>query len=151
MHNTHYVLCHALQTTIVGLAQDFVGSNNINLLFPAGQFGTRLQGGKDAASARWAGPHNSIYQAMSMCPCRWVQVIYMCAAVNVPLGQPAIMHLAKGSVSVDHQQSQLLKKQLSCDHQQGKLLKEYLRHSCMRAVPKPTAETCIYQSSPGTS
>ena len=33
--------------------QDFVGSNNINLLFPSGQFGTRLQGGKDAASARW--------------------------------------------------------------------------------------------------
>jgi hypothetical protein len=32
--------------------QDFVGSNNINLLFPSGQFGTRLQGGKDAASAR---------------------------------------------------------------------------------------------------
>ena len=38
---------------IIGLAQDFVGSNNINLLFPSGQFGTRLQGGKDAASARW--------------------------------------------------------------------------------------------------
>jgi hypothetical protein len=32
--------------------QDFVGSNNINLLFPSGQFGTRLQGGKDAASPR---------------------------------------------------------------------------------------------------
>ena len=33
--------------------QDFVGSNNINLLVPSGQFGTRLQGGKDAASARY--------------------------------------------------------------------------------------------------
>ncbi|KIY91888.1 DNA topoisomerase 2, partial [Monoraphidium neglectum] len=33
--------------------KDFVGSNNINLLFPSGQFGTRLQGGKDAASARY--------------------------------------------------------------------------------------------------
>lgn len=39
--------------TIIGLAQDFVGSNNINLLLPNGQFGTRLQGGKDAASARY--------------------------------------------------------------------------------------------------
>lgn len=39
--------------TIVGLAQNFVGSNNINLLMPIGQFGTRLQGGKDAASARY--------------------------------------------------------------------------------------------------
>jgi len=27
--------------TIVGLAQDYVGSNNINLLEPSGQFGTR--------------------------------------------------------------------------------------------------------------
>lgn len=43
----------SLQSTIVGLAQDFVGSNNINLLFPSGQFGTRLQGGKDSASARY--------------------------------------------------------------------------------------------------
>jgi hypothetical protein len=43
----------SLQSTIVGLAQNFVGSNNINLLYPSGQFGTRLQGGKDAASARY--------------------------------------------------------------------------------------------------
>ena len=37
----------------MGLAQDFVGSNNVNLLVPSGQFGTRLQGGKDAASPRY--------------------------------------------------------------------------------------------------
>lgn len=43
----------SLQSTITGLAQDFVGSNNINLLFPSGQFGTRLQGGKDSASPRY--------------------------------------------------------------------------------------------------
>lgn len=43
----------SLQGTIVGMAQNFVGSNNINLLTPSGQFGTRLQGGKDAASARY--------------------------------------------------------------------------------------------------
>lgn len=43
----------SLQQTIVGLAQSFVGSNNVNTLFPAGQFGTRLQGGADAASARY--------------------------------------------------------------------------------------------------
>lgn len=43
----------SLQSTIVGLAQNFVGSNNLNLLVPAGQFGTRLQGGKDAASSRY--------------------------------------------------------------------------------------------------
>ena len=39
--------------TIVGLAQTYIGSNNINLLDPNGQFGTRLQGGKDAASPRY--------------------------------------------------------------------------------------------------
>ncbi len=43
----------SLQDTIVNLAHDFVGSNNINLLLPIGQFGTRLQGGKDAASSRY--------------------------------------------------------------------------------------------------
>ena len=43
----------SLQGTIVGMAQNFVGSNNINLLQPKGQFGSRLEGGKDAASARY--------------------------------------------------------------------------------------------------
>lgn len=43
----------SLQATIVNLAQNYVGSNNINLLEPRGQFGTRLQGGKDCASARY--------------------------------------------------------------------------------------------------
>jgi DNA topoisomerase II len=43
----------SLTATIVAMAQDFVGSNNLNLLQPLGQFGTRLQGGKDAASARY--------------------------------------------------------------------------------------------------
>ena len=42
----------SLMMTIIGLAQDYVGSNNINLLQPIGQFGTRLQGGKDSASPR---------------------------------------------------------------------------------------------------
>lgn len=39
--------------TIVNLAQNYVGSNNINLLQPNGQFGTRLSGGKDSASPRY--------------------------------------------------------------------------------------------------
>jgi DNA topoisomerase-2 len=43
----------SLNQTIVGMAQDFVGSNNINLLMPNGQFGTRLRGGKDSASPRY--------------------------------------------------------------------------------------------------
>ena len=40
----------SLNGAIVNMAQDFVGSNNVNLLMPNGQFGTRLQGGKDSAS-----------------------------------------------------------------------------------------------------
>ena len=43
----------SLQGTIVGMAQNFVGSNNINFLVPSGQFGSRLMGGKDSASARY--------------------------------------------------------------------------------------------------
>lgn len=43
----------SLQGAIVGLAQDFVGSNNLNLLLPKGQFGSRVQGGKDASQPRY--------------------------------------------------------------------------------------------------
>jgi DNA topoisomerase-2 len=43
----------SLNETIVGMAQDFMGSNNIPWLVPQGQFGTRIQGGKDAASPRY--------------------------------------------------------------------------------------------------
>jgi DNA topoisomerase-2 len=43
----------SLAMTVVQLAQNFVGSNNINLLLPIGQFGSRVQGGKEAASARY--------------------------------------------------------------------------------------------------
>ena len=43
----------SLNGTIIGMAQSYAGSNNINLLYPAGQFGTRRMGGKDHASARY--------------------------------------------------------------------------------------------------
>ena len=43
----------SLNGAIIGMAQDFVGANNINILKPNGQFGTRLRGGKDAASPRY--------------------------------------------------------------------------------------------------
>ena len=39
------------------MAQDYVGSDNINLLMPNGQFGTGLKGGKDA--------HNLVYSYLS--------------------------------------------------------------------------------------
>uniref|UniRef100_A0A6C0ABU5 DNA topoisomerase (ATP-hydrolyzing) n=1 Tax=viral metagenome TaxID=1070528 RepID=A0A6C0ABU5_9ZZZZ len=43
----------SLQGTIVNMAQNFVGSNNLNLLVPEGNFGTRIKGGKDSSSSRY--------------------------------------------------------------------------------------------------
>ena len=43
----------SLEQTIIGMAQDFVGSNNINLLDPVGEYGTRSKGGKDASASRY--------------------------------------------------------------------------------------------------
>jgi len=43
----------SLNGAIVNMAQNFVGSNNLNLLVPNGQFGTRLKGGEDSASERY--------------------------------------------------------------------------------------------------
>ena len=44
----------SLNAAIVGMAQNFVGSNNnINLFEPNGQFGTRINAGKDSASERY--------------------------------------------------------------------------------------------------
>jgi DNA topoisomerase-2 len=49
----------SLNKAIIAMAQTFTGSNNINLLEPNGQFGTRSQGGKDAGSPRY------LYTALS--------------------------------------------------------------------------------------
>lgn len=43
----------SLQGAIINMAQNYCGSNNINLLYPSGNFGTRRLGGKDAASSRY--------------------------------------------------------------------------------------------------
>eukprot|EP01083_Nonionella_stella_P291797 992672_1 len=43
----------SLYQTIIGMAQDYIGSNNVNLLTPNGMFGSRIKGGRDAASARY--------------------------------------------------------------------------------------------------
>jgi DNA topoisomerase-2 len=43
----------SLNEAIIGMAQNFVGSNNINLLVPSGQFGSRILGGKDHSSPRY--------------------------------------------------------------------------------------------------
>jgi DNA topoisomerase II len=43
-----------LDDVVVGMAQDFTGSNNIPWFARDGQFGTRYQGGKDAAETRYS-------------------------------------------------------------------------------------------------
>ena len=58
----------SLQQTIVGLAQNFVGSNNVNLLEPSGNFGSRWQGGADHASARYIFTRLSPFARMAFNP-----------------------------------------------------------------------------------
>lgn len=47
----------SLEETIVGMAQRFPGSNNIYLLYPAGNYGSRRQGGDDHAQSRYIFTH----------------------------------------------------------------------------------------------
>jgi DNA topoisomerase-2 len=44
---------NSLQQAIIGMAQIYVGTNNINILQPNGQFGSRIQGGNDSSSPRY--------------------------------------------------------------------------------------------------
>jgi DNA topoisomerase II len=65
-HSAYHHGEQSLEATIVNMAQNYVGSNNVNLMVPSGQFGTRLQGGKDSASARY------IYTRLSS----WTRLIF---------------------------------------------------------------------------
>ena len=52
-HSSYHHGEASLNGAIVNMAQNFVGSNNVNLLEPQGQFGSRLHGGDDSASERY--------------------------------------------------------------------------------------------------
>ena len=52
-HSSYHHGEASLNGAIVNMAQNFVGSNNIHLLEPQGQFGSRLAGGDDSASERY--------------------------------------------------------------------------------------------------
>jgi len=75
----------SLQQTIIGLAQDFVGSNNVNYLEPSGNFGSRLSGGNDAASARY------IYTRLSPFARR----------IFSPLDEPILEHLDEDGKKIE--------------------------------------------------
>lgn len=52
-HTAYHHGENSLVNTIINMAQNYLGANNINLLEPVGQFGTRIMGGKDHSSARY--------------------------------------------------------------------------------------------------
>jgi len=56
-HSSYHHGEMSLNSTIIGMAQRYVGHNNINLLAPCGQFGTRMEGGSDSASPRYIFTH----------------------------------------------------------------------------------------------
>lgn len=52
-HSAYHHGDASLNKTIIDMAQNYVGSNNINLLRPLGQFGTRTMNGDDAGQPRY--------------------------------------------------------------------------------------------------
>lgn len=56
----------SMADTIINMAQNFVGSNNLNLFRQDGQFGNRDMGGKDAADGRYC----------ETCPAWWLEYVY---------------------------------------------------------------------------
>merc|ERR1719230_2531655 len=67
-HSAYHHGEQSLAGTIINMAQDFVGFNNINLLVPQGQFGTRIQGGSDHASARYIYTRLAPLTRLIFCP-----------------------------------------------------------------------------------
>ena len=52
-HSSYHHGEMSLNKAIINMAQNYMGSNNINFLEPNGQFGTRIHNGKDSASERY--------------------------------------------------------------------------------------------------
>src|SRR3990167_3360182 len=53
LHSAYHHGEQNLYDTIVRMAQNFPGSNNVSLFYPDGQFGSRLQNGQDFANPRY--------------------------------------------------------------------------------------------------
>lgn len=56
----------SLHETIINMAHNFVGASNANILVPAGEFGSRREGGKDHSSPRYISTYLS----------PWVPIVY---------------------------------------------------------------------------
>lgn len=75
----------SLNGAIIGMAQNFIGSNNINILMPNGQFGTRLQGGNDAASPRYI----------------WTMLEELTTIIYNPLDEPILNHQTDDGIPIE--------------------------------------------------
>ncbi len=80
----------SISRTIIGLAQDFIGTNNINLLLPLGQFGTRINGDKVYGSPQdlhtclnpitrylFCSDDDPLYERLLIAPCITSQLLKM--------------------------------------------------------------------------
>ena len=65
-HSAYHHGEQSLASTIIGMAQDFVGSNNINLLLPNGQFGTRHQVTQTSSASSTPMHHFNCYSYLVM-------------------------------------------------------------------------------------
>ena len=75
----------SLTGAIIGMAQNYVGSNNINLLKPNGQFGSRYASGKDHASSRYI----------------WTQLSPLALIIFNSLDTPVLNHLIDDGISIE--------------------------------------------------
>jgi len=94
---------HSLAECIVGMAQNYVGSNNVPLLLGSGQFGSRLQGGKDAASPRYIHVENqpflrSIFHEEddSLLPCKFEENTKVEPSHYVPIVPMILVNGSRG-------------------------------------------------------
>jgi DNA topoisomerase-2 len=77
----------SLNQAIIAMAQTFVGSNNVNILEPIGQFGSRLLGGKDASSPRYIHTH----------------LTRLARSLFIPSDTPVLKHLDDDGLPVEPQ------------------------------------------------
>ncbi len=76
----------SLMGAIIGMAQNYMGSNNINILKPNGQFGTRLvASGKDAASPRYI----------------WTELEKLTTMIYNPIDDPVLIHQDEDGLPIE--------------------------------------------------
>jgi DNA topoisomerase-2 len=75
----------SLMGAIIGMAQNYMGSNNINILKPNGQFGSRIQSGKDYASPRYI----------------WTELEKISCMIYNPIDDPVLIHQDEDGLPIE--------------------------------------------------